>query len=154
VANPSSKVNILYQCSTEGITAEMLKGFFEGWPSPPDSETHLRILMNSVHVVIGINKDISKVIGFITAISDYVSCAYISHLEVLSEYRGRGIGSELVRHLLDALSEIYMIDLICNPDLELFYERFGFVKGNGMTIRNYHNQSGLSSTSTKSTPNQ
>jgi len=116
VANPSSKVNILYQRSTEGITAEMLTGFFEGWPSPPDSETHLRILMSSDHVVIAIDQDVSKVVGFITAISDHVSCAYIPHLEVISEYRGRGIGSELVRHLLDALSEIYMIDLMVRFD--------------------------------------
>ncbi len=147
MANPSSKSDVRYQCSTEGVTPEMLTGFFEGWPNPPDSETHLRILKGSDHVVLAIDQAVCKVIGFITAISDCVSCAYIPHLEILSEYRGRGIGSELVRCLLDALSEIYAVDLMCDPDLEPFYERLGFRKGNGMIIRNYHNQSGLSPTS-------
>ena len=33
--------------TTEGISPEQLKGFFDGWPNPPSPETHLRLLKNS-----------------------------------------------------------------------------------------------------------
>ena len=84
-----------------------------------------------------------RVVGFITALSDGVSCAYIPHLEVITDRQDRGIGSELVRRLREALREIYMIDLLCDDDVIPFYEGLGFHRGGGMAIRNYHNQSGL-----------
>jgi ribosomal protein S18 acetylase RimI-like enzyme len=81
-------------------------------------------------------------VGFITAVSDGVSCAYIPHLEVLPAYQGRGIGSELVRRMLAALGDIYMIDLLCDPAVQPFYERLGMRRWSGMLIRNYGRQSG------------
>ncbi len=134
---------VIYQDSVDSVTAEMLKGFFEGWPNPPTPQTHLKILQNSAHVVLAIDGVLPQVIGFATALSDGVSCAYIPHLEVLKTYRGCGIGSELIRRLLKALNEIYMIDLICDPAVEPFYERLKFRKNSGMILRNYHHQSGL-----------
>src|SRR5215212_1754434 len=105
---------INYIDTIEGIAAEQLQGFFVGWPNPPSPATHLRILAGSYAIV-----------GFITAISDGVSCAYIPHLEVLPAYQGRGIGSELVRQMLERLRQIYMIDLICDANVQPFYARLG-----------------------------
>ena len=82
------------------------------------------------------------VVGFITAISDGVSCAYIPHLEVLPAYQGSGIGSELVRRMLERLRQIYMIDLICDTDVQPFYARLGMQPYTGMILRNYDRQSG------------
>ena len=42
-------------------------------------------------------------------------------------HQGQGIGSELVRRMLDTLKAIYMIDLICDPDVQPFYERLGMI---------------------------
>ena len=78
--------------------------------------------------------------GFITAISDGVSVTYIRHLEVLAAYQGQGIGSKLVKLLLDQLNNLYMIDLICDDTLRPFYERLGFRPWGGMIIRNYARQ--------------
>jgi GNAT superfamily N-acetyltransferase len=55
---------------------------------------------------------------------------------VLPEYQGRGIGSELVRRLLERLGGLYMIDLCCDEDLVPFCERLGMVRAVGMAIRN------------------
>jgi len=83
---------IRYVYTSEGITPEQLQEFFEGWPDPPSPETHLRLLTNSDEVVLAVDDDSGAVVGFITAISDRVLSAYIPFLEVLPEYRGRGIG--------------------------------------------------------------
>jgi ribosomal protein S18 acetylase RimI-like enzyme len=70
-------------------------------------------------------KDGDRVVGFVTAISDGVLSAYIPLLEVLPEFQGRGIGSELVRRLFDRLGDIYMVDVVCDESVVPFYARFG-----------------------------
>ena len=57
------------------------------------------------------------------------------------EYQGLGIGTELLTKLLDDLAGFYSIDGICDDDLVDYYARFGFLRGNGMMIRNYEHQS-------------
>jgi ribosomal protein S18 acetylase RimI-like enzyme len=133
---------ISYTDSIGAIGPEQLRGFFVGWPNPPTPETHLRILQGSAAVVLARDEGSGAVVGFITAISDGVSCAYIPHLEVLPAYQGRGIGSELVGRMLERLRELYMIDLLCDPDVQPFYARLGMRPAAGMLIRNYDRQSG------------
>lgn len=133
---------IHYTDSLAGLTTEHLQGgFFAGWPNPPSPITHYRILANSTAIVLARTAD-GDVVGFITAVSDQVSCAYIPHLEVLPAYQGQGIGSELVRQMLKKLRHLYMIDLVCDPELQSFYERLGMQAIVGMVVRNYDRQSG------------
>jgi ribosomal protein S18 acetylase RimI-like enzyme len=130
-------------CETlEGISTSDLDGFFVGWPNPPSPATHLRILAGSYAIQLARDDTTGAVVGFITAISDGVSCAYIPHLEVLPAYQGRGIGSELVRRMLERLRHIYMIDLICDTAVQPFYARLGMQPYTGMIRRNYDRQSG------------
>lgn len=132
---------ITYTTSLTDLTADYLRGgFFAGWPNPPTPETHLKLLHGSDHVILA--RDGDQVIGYITAISDGVLAAYIPHLEVLPAYRGQGIGSELVRQMLDKLRHLYMIDLMCDTDVQPFYERLGMRRYSGMIYRNYERQSG------------
>ena len=77
-----------------------------------------------------------EIIGFVTAISDGALAAYIPLLEVRREWRGNGIGSELMRRLLSQLEGFYMVDVVCDPDLIPFYERFGMVPVAGLGRRN------------------
>lgn len=127
---------ITYRTSLDGISTEMLNGFFVGWPKPPTTETHLRLLQQSYRVVLAVDDQNSRVVGFVNAISDGVLCAYIPFLEVLPAYQRQGIGDELVRRLLKLLDNLYMIDLTCDRPLQKFYERFGMRSSTGMMIRN------------------
>jgi len=56
---------IYYTDSVEEITTEMLTGFFEGWKKPHTPEVHLRILHNSDHIVLAIDREKNRVVGFI-----------------------------------------------------------------------------------------
>jgi ribosomal protein S18 acetylase RimI-like enzyme len=134
-------MTVIYTDSLDNLSADHLRGgFFAGWPNPPSPETHLRVLQGSDHVVLA--KDSEQVIGYITAVTDGVLAAYIPHLEVLPAYKGQGIGSELVRRMLDKLRDLYMIDLICDTDVQPFYARLGMRPYTGMIYRNYDRQSG------------
>lgn len=134
---------IVYAENAEGLIADALRGgFFAGWPHPPTPETHLRLLRGSHHVVLAWDDATTSVVGFVTAISDGVLCAYIPALEVLPVYQGRGIGTELMRRMLRTLRDLYMIDLLCDTDVQPFYERLGMRSAVGMLVRNYDRQSG------------
>lgn len=134
---------ICYRDALEGITADSLRGgFFFGWPNPPSVEIHLRMLQGSDHVSLALDDATGMVVGFVTAISDGVTCAYIPHLEVLPAYQGCGIGSCLMERMLDRLRDLYMNDLLCGADLQPFYARFGMRPAVGMAVRNYDRQFG------------
>jgi ribosomal protein S18 acetylase RimI-like enzyme len=134
---------IQYTNTLSQITADQLSGgFFVGWPNPPSAETHLRMLRGSAHVWLAIADDARQVVGFVNAISDGVLAAYIPLLEVLPSWQGRGIGTELMRRMLDTLAGIYMVDLLCDEELQPYYERLGMRRATGMLARNYAAQSG------------
>jgi ribosomal protein S18 acetylase RimI-like enzyme len=131
-----------YLTSTDAITVDQLHGFFVGWPNPPSPEMHLAILRRSDAVVLAIDEESGSVVGFVNALSDGVLNAFIPLLEVLPEYQGRGIGSELVQRLLAQLGNLYAVDLLCDADVQPFYARLGMQRAQGMMLRNYARQSG------------
>ena len=61
------------------------------------AETHLRLREGSEEVI-------------------RVLSVHVPLLEALPEYRGRGIGSELVRRMLEKLDDLYMVDLLTIPN--------------------------------------
>lgn len=117
-------------------------GFFAGWATVPSVETHHRLLAGSTGFVVAVLAGESRVVGYVTALSDGVLSSYVSHLEVLPGYRHQGLGSELVRRILDQLDGIYMVDLMCDADLQPFYRSLGLVPSSGMIRRDYGAQGG------------
>ena len=79
-----------YRETTAGVTPEMLRGFFSEWRKPQTPEGHLEILGGSDYIVLAVDGDAGKVVGFITALTDGVQASFIPLLEVLPDYRGRG----------------------------------------------------------------
>lgn len=132
---------IRYSTDVDALDVTHLdRPFFVGWPDPPDPTTHLRILRGARHVVVAIEE--SSVVGFVTAVGDGVLGAFISLLEVTPHHQGRGIGSALVRHLLDEIGPLYAVDAVCDPEVVGFYERLGFRGGIAVSRRDYRLQAG------------
>jgi GNAT superfamily N-acetyltransferase len=151
--NEADEVTISYSESLDGLTPDHLRGgFFEHWASHPTPETHVRLLRGSDHVVLALDDDTGHVVGFITAISDGVLAAYIPFLEVLPAYRECGIGGELLRRMRARLSDLYMVDLLCDEHLQPWYSRFGMLPATGMMARNYARQSGSRSATSTHVP--
>jgi ribosomal protein S18 acetylase RimI-like enzyme len=125
---------VTYQVGCERVTAEHLEGFFDGWPKSPTPESLLRVLQNSTLAVLAWNAD--HVVGFVNALSDGELAAYIPLLEVRRAYRNTGIGTELVRRVMEHFSDVYMIDAVCDEEVVPFYERLGMVRLNAMAHRN------------------
>ena len=131
------KLDIEFVESTEGITPDQLSGFFEGWPDPPSPARHLEILRRSSLRILARDARSGRVVGFVTAITDGVLSAYVPLLEVLPEYRGAGLGRELMQRMVHHLEPIYMIDLTCDEDVQPFYERLGWTRYTAMIRRDH-----------------
>ncbi len=129
---------IEYLDSATDVNESQLEGFFVGWKKVPPPSVHLKVLRDSAHVILARDTETLKVVGFITALTDGVMTAYIPLLEVLPSYQNQGIGSELMRRMLEKLGGMYMIDLLCEVEMQSFYEKFGMQKTQGMMIRNIH----------------
>ncbi|GAB6988760.1 GNAT family N-acetyltransferase [Paenibacillus pini] len=134
---------IVYTNSLEGINEENLDSvFFHEWPNPPSIKHLYMILKNSSYIYVAIHTETKKVVGFINALSDQVLTAYIPLLEVTPAFKNQGIGTQLVERMLEQLKDYYMIDLLCDADLQDYYSQKGMIKAAGMMKRNYNNQSG------------
>lgn len=132
---------IKYSDDVNSIIDDQLIGFFVGWPNPPAPKRHLDLLKGSYKVILAIDDTTNQVVGFITAISDGVISAYIPLLEVLPKYQDKGIGKALVERMLEELRHLYMVDLLCDSELQEYYGKFNMQKATGMLIRNYSRQS-------------
>lgn len=65
-------------------------------------------------------------LGYARAISDGVSLAYLADLFVLPEARGRGLGVEIVRELVEQGPLVSLRWLLHTQDAHGLYEQFGF----------------------------
>ncbi|MCL2365149.1 MAG: GNAT family N-acetyltransferase [Defluviitaleaceae bacterium] len=135
-------LNIDYTTDVNNVTADMLEGFFVGWPNPPSSAMHLKILQSSYRAVVAIDADMNRVVGFINAVSDGVLSAYIPLLEVVETHQGKGIGRQLVTRMLDECKDLYMVDICHDAELAPYYAQFGALQGHASIFRNYAAQSG------------
>ena len=124
--------------SLASITPDHLRGgFFAEWSRPLTPEIHLRTLHGSDAVVLALDDATGNVVGYVTMLTDGVLSAFIPNIEVLAAYQGQGIGSELMRRMLDKLSRIPNIDLMCDPKVQPFYARLGMRALGGMAIRKH-----------------
>lgn len=117
------------------VRVDMLHGFFAGWPRRPSAAQHLAVLRGSYRSVVAIDDAGDRVAGFVNMISDGVLTAFIPWLEVLPGYRGQGIGSELMRRILDGSGRLYSVDLVCDAPLVSYYERFGMRGASSAALR-------------------
>jgi len=131
-------MEIRYTNDVGEVFRAQLTGFFAGWPQHPSPGMHREILRRSHAVWLAFDGD--RCVGFINALSDGVLCAHIPLLEVVPEYRGLGIGRELLRRMVGCLDGLYAIDIACDDSVVPFYERCGFTRCSGVIRRDYPKQ--------------
>ena len=125
---------IAYSSSIAHLDRSDLSGFLAHWDFAPPAGTLYEMLRRSGDVILARDAESSTLCGYITALSDGVACAYISALEVLPEYRRRGIGTALLKQMVDRL-DVFGVYLSCASAMAPFYEAAGFTAGTSMRRR-------------------
>lgn len=110
------------------------------WKDSYDSSSIKNLIKGSFKFAIMIDKIENKTIGMGRILSDGVSDAYIQDLVILNDYRNKGLGSKLVKFLVDyCISKgIYWIGLISEPDQDEFYSSIGFREMERYTPMKYY----------------
>jgi GNAT superfamily N-acetyltransferase len=94
------------------------------WAQGRPRETVVRLVRDATRVV-GVYAD-GRQVGFARAFSNGVAFAYLADVYVLPEHRGRGLGVELVREMVEhgPLADVQWI--LHTRDAHDLYRRFGF----------------------------
>ena len=94
------------------------------WAKGRPRETVERLVREAQRVV-GLYKD-GRQIGFCRAATDGVAFVYLADVYVLAEHRGRGLGVELVREMVERGPYANLKWLLHTADAHALYARFGF----------------------------
>ncbi len=72
----------------------------------------------------------SVLVGVGRALADGLDCSYIGDVAVLPEFQGAGLGTEIIRKLVELSKGHKKIILYANPGTEGFYQSIGFHRMN------------------------
>jgi N-acetylglutamate synthase-like GNAT family acetyltransferase len=90
-----------------------------------DSASFKRMMENTSRSILAL--DASRIVGFARALCDEVSNGYISMVTVAPDKRGKGIGRELVRHIVKDDKHITWV-LRAGRESGGFWSRMGFTQ--------------------------
>ena len=82
-------------------------------------------LIREAQRVVGLYHD-DRLIGFSRTVSDCTAVTYLADVYVLPEFRGRGLGTELVRFTIEEGPYAEARWLLHTVDAHGLYEKFGF----------------------------
>ena len=94
------------------------------WARGRSRETQDGLISKATRVV-GLYKDGAQV-GFCRAVSDGTSFVYLADVYVLEAHRGRGLGEELVRGMVENGPLAHLRWLLHTTDKHPLYRKFGF----------------------------
>jgi GNAT superfamily N-acetyltransferase len=94
------------------------------WAEGRSRETVAR-LVGEAQRVVGLYHD-GRQVGFCRAATDGVAFVYLADVYVLPEHRGRGLGVELVREMVDNGPYGHLKWFLHTADAHELYARFGF----------------------------
>jgi len=96
------------------------------WAEGRPRETVERLVREASRVVGVYTGD--ALVGFCRAVTDGVSFAYLADVYVLPEHRGRGLGIELVKEMVEQAQFPKVKWLLHTRDMHALYEKVGFGK--------------------------
>ncbi len=94
------------------------------WARGRPYQTQARLVAASARVV-GLYRD-GRQVGFCRAVTDGVSAVYLADVYVLPECRGRGLGEELVREMIERGPYAARTWLLHTQDMHPLYRKLGF----------------------------
>lgn len=94
------------------------------WAAGRSRETVERLVRTAARVVGLYHGD--EQVGFARAVSDGVSVAYLADVYVLPDHRGRGLGKQVVRELVERGPYARVRWLLHTADAHGLYEQLGF----------------------------
>ena len=94
------------------------------WALGRPRETQDRLVREAARVV-GLYKD-GRQVGFSRAASDGTSFVYLADVFILDEHRGRGLGEEMMREMIERGPLAHLRWMLHTTNMHRLYRKFGF----------------------------
>lgn len=116
--------------SYEKINMEEIKALYTsvGWTNYTDHPEMLKNAYEHSLKIYGAYVE-GKLAGIIRVVGDGYSILYIQDILIFPEYQRKGIGTKLLKKILDEYDEVYQKILLTDnkPDTVAFYKSLGFI---------------------------
>jgi GNAT superfamily N-acetyltransferase len=126
----------------EAARRDELVGLFQsGWWTATRDRAAVDRLIDGSDVVLGLIDLVpDRLVGFARSITDGIFVAVVLDVIVDPAHRATGLGARLMDELLaaEALKSAESIELVCQPELIAFYERWGFTNRIGRSVLMRH----------------
>lgn len=94
------------------------------WAKGRSLENVKKSIDNSI--CFGLYDSEDKMLGFARVVTDTVVFAYLMDLFIVEEYQGRGLGKELVKHIIEHPDLQVRLWFLVTASAHGLYEKFGF----------------------------
>lgn len=133
-----------YEINEERINAEEYINFLKrtdlGSQYPKERfEKRISKLVNNVTISLIARNENDLIVGVLFGLTDYVYWLYVTDLGVDRDYKGRGIGKQLMKTALDIAGgeKDIAVYLIANENAIPFYEKLGMKKADDVMQYNH-----------------
>jgi len=110
---------------------QLMELFAGQWWTAGRSPDAVRRMLASSDIVIGLRRrDNDQLVAFARILTDFTYLAVVLDVIVAPAMRGRGVGALLMQAVLahPGLADVASLELVCQPELQGFYHRWGFTE--------------------------
>lgn len=130
---------------TENLTRQLHELYKKEWWSKDRTLEDIQyMLAHSDYIFALVDPDRDRLLAFARVISDRIYKAMILDVIVLDKVRRRNYGREIMNAILQhpEISRIRHVELYCLPEMDAFYEKWGFTTdvGGARLMRKYNDQ--------------
>jgi predicted GNAT family N-acyltransferase len=103
--------------------------YLQQWWSNTRTLAEVEQVLSGSSITLGAVNEDNNLIGFTRALTDGIFKALMFDVIVSEQYRGYKIGSQLVEYVKHhpSVQQVKHIELYCLPELQVYYQQFGFV---------------------------
>jgi GNAT superfamily N-acetyltransferase len=128
----SDSIRVIHQFA--GRTDDVFALYQSAWWARDRSRANVATMLATTPVLVGlVDPRTDELIGFCRALTDQTFLAIILDVIVAPARRGEGLGARLLDEVL-GIAEVRRaasIELVCQPELIPFYQRWGFTDSVG-----------------------
>ncbi|WP_017298826.1 GNAT family N-acetyltransferase [Nodosilinea nodulosa] len=111
--------------------------YLQEWWSKERALDDVPTLLSNSDLLFGLwNDEAQRLAAFCRVLTDWVYRAIVFDVIVAADYRGQGLGAKLIEHITThpQLAEVECIQLFCTPEMQPFYEKYGFTQSNQLLM--------------------
>jgi GNAT superfamily N-acetyltransferase len=122
---------------TEAQLPDLMRLFgFAWWADRRTPEDVRWMLAASTIVVALVDRRDERLVAFARVLTDHTYLAIVLDVVVDPDFRGKGLGATLMNTIVGhpGLADVHSVELVCQPEMQRFYRRWGFTDEVGRSV--------------------